>query len=75
MGTCKNKEYDLRYKLALMVNARSILYLNNMITESENDRIHQKIIKFAEKNKIKISRAQIDSVHFTYDDNAKDEEE
>lgn len=65
----------LRRRLALMINARSILYFNNMITESENDRIHSKIMQFAEKNKIQISRAQIDSVNFTYDDNAKDEEE
>lgn len=65
----------LRRRLALMINARSILYFNNMVTESENDRIHSKIMQFAEKNKIQISRAQIDSVNFTYDDNAKDEEE
>lgn len=64
-----------RRRLALMINARSILYFNNMITESENNRIHSKIMQFAEKNKIQISRAQIDSVNFTYDDNAKDEEE
>lgn len=66
---------DFRCKLALMVNARSILYFNNMITEAENDRIHKKIAKYAEKNKIGISRAQIDSVQFSYDDNAKNEEE
>lgn len=74
----KNNETDTsgsRRRLALMINARSILYFNNMITESENDRIHSKIMQFAEKNKIQISRAQIDSVNFTYDDNAKDEEE
>lgn len=74
----KNNDIDtsgLRRRLALIINARSILYLNNMITESENDRIHSKIMQFAEKNKIQISRAQIDSVNFTYDDNAKDEEE
>lgn len=74
----KNNETDtsgLRRRLALMINARSILYFNNMITESENDRIHSKTMQFAEKNKIQISRAQIDSVNFTYDDNAKDEEE
>lgn len=71
----KNNDTDtsgLRRRLALMVNARSILYLNNMVTESENDRIHSKIMRFAEKNKIQISRAQMDSVNFTYDDNAKD---
>lgn len=74
----KNNDTDTsgsRRRLALMINARSILYFNNMITESENDRIHSKIMQFAEKNKIQISRAQIDSVNFTYDDNAKDEEE
>lgn len=74
----KNNDIDtsgLRRRLALIINARSILYLNNLITESENDRIHSKIMQFAEKNKIQISRAQIDSVNFTYDDNAKDEEE
>ena len=74
----KNNETDTsgsRRRLALMINARSILYFNNMITESENDRIHSKIMQFAEKNKIQISRAQIDSVNFTYDDNAKNEEE
>ena len=72
----ENKDqFGLRRRLAIISTARSILYLNNMITESENDRIHKKIIKFTEKNKIQISRAQIDSVNFTYDDNAKDKEE
>lgn len=79
MPEAKNQESkeksDLRCKLALMMNARSILYLNNMITESENDRIHSKIMQFAEKNEIKISFAQLNSIYFRYNDNAKDEEE
>lgn len=34
-----------------------------------------RILKWQDKNKVFISEAQLDSVDFVYDDNAKEEEE
>nr|DAQ30964.1 MAG TPA: hypothetical protein [Caudoviricetes sp.] len=67
-----NKENkDLRCKLALMINTRSFLYENKMITESENERICKRINKFSEKHNIKLSIGQMHGVSFVYDDNTK----
>lgn len=41
----------------------------------ENGRIHYKIMKWQDENKVSISEAQLDSADFIYDDNAKEEEE
>lgn len=63
-----------RRKLAILVLCRSYLHVNGFITEAENRRIHNKIMKWQDKNKVSISEAQLDSVDFVYDDNAKEEE-
>lgn len=64
-----------RRKLALLNLCRSFLNVHGFITEVENKRIHNKIMKWQDKNKISISEAQLNSVGFIYDDNAKEEEE
>lgn len=70
----EQEEKDLRCKLALMMNTRSFLYENKMITEAENERILKRINKFSEKHNIKLSIGQIHGVSFVYDDNTKFED-
>lgn len=70
----EQEEKDLRCKIALMINTRSFLYENKMITEAENERICKRINKFSEKHNIKLSIGQIHGVSFVYDDNTKFED-
>lgn len=70
----EQEEKDLRCKLALMMNTRSFLYENKMITEAENERIRKRINKFSEKHNVKLSIGQIHGVSFVYDDNTKFED-
>lgn len=63
-----------RRKLALLNLCRSFLNVHGFITEAENERIRNKIMKWQDKNKISISEAQLYSAYFIYDDNAKEEE-
>lgn len=64
-----------RRKLALLNLCRSFLNVNGFITEAENEKIHNRIMKWQDKNEISISEAQLYSVGFIYNDNAKEEEE
>ena len=70
----EQEEKDLRCKIALMINTRSFLYENKMITEAENERICKRINKLSEKHNIKLSIGQIHGVSFVYDDNTKFED-
>lgn len=54
--------------VAIACACRSFLYLSDFITEAENDRIHERIRKWLNKNKVTISEKQINSVDFTYKD-------
>lgn len=63
-----------RKKLAIAILCRSYLHIHGFITDSENRRIHNKIMKWQNENKVSISEAQLDSADFIYDDNAKEEE-
>lgn len=63
-----------RKKLAIAILCRAYLHIHGFITDSENRRIHNKIMKWQDENKISISEAQLDSADFIYDDNAKEEE-
>lgn len=64
-----------RRKLAIATICRSYLNFHGFITPEENERIFSRIFRWVNKNKISISEAQLDSVYFVYDDNAKEEEE
>lgn len=41
---------------------RSFLYFSGFITDSENEKIHNRIKKFQDKKKISVTREQLDSV-------------
>lgn len=64
-----------RRKLAIATLCCSYLKLHGFITPEENERIFSRVLKWAYKNKISISVAQLYSADFVYDDNAKEEEE
>ena len=64
-----------RKKLAIANLCRVYLHIHGFITDGENGRIHYKIMKWPDENKVSISEAQLDSADFIYDDNAKEEEE
>lgn len=64
-----------RRKLAILNLCRSFLNVHGFITEVEDERIHNRLLKWQNKNDISISEAQLYSVDFIYDDNAKEEEE
>lgn len=59
---------EKRKLLAQMNFCRSLLYYFDMITDRENERIHKRILKWQEKNDVKISSSQMDSVDITYND-------
>ena len=59
---------EKRKLLALMSFCRGLLYYFDMITDRENERIHKRILKWQEKNNVKISSSQMDSVDITYND-------
>lgn len=59
---------EKRKLLAQMSFCRGLLYYFDMITDRENERIHKRILKWQEKNNVKISSSQIDSVDITYND-------
>lgn len=61
---------EARQILAQLNASRSTLYLSGMITEAENRKIHDRIMKWRDKHKVMISDAQLDSVEFTYKDKA-----
>lgn len=59
---------EKRRLLAQLNFCRSLLYYFDMITDRENERIHKRILKWQEKNNVKISSSQMDSVDITYND-------
>lgn len=63
-----------RRKLAIATLCRAYLNIHGFITPEENKRVFNRILKWQDKNKVSISVAQLDSVDFVYDDNAKEEE-
>lgn len=65
--------FENRKKLALANQSRMFLYYGNFITEAQNRDIHDKLNRFKSKNKIEISREQLNSVECIYNDNPKDD--
>lgn len=68
------KEIENRKKLAILDLCRSCLFVEGFLTETEALRLHQKILKWEDKNEVKLTRAQLYSANFVYNDNAKEEE-
>lgn len=69
----KKTEVDYRCELAVANKCRSWLLLHGFITERESMKIHERLVKFRDRHKIKISEEQIHSVVITYKGDAKGE--
>lgn len=65
------EDLEKRKKLAIANSSRMFLYFNNFITEKQNEIIHEKIKRHQDKNKVKISCEQLNSVDYVYNDNPK----
>ena len=53
-------------ELAISVWCRQYLYFNNLLSESENDKVHKRISKAQDKHKIGITDEELDSVSIVY---------
>lgn len=63
-----------RQELAAANFCRGYLHIHGFLTDTESDKVHKRIGKHQDRNRIKISAAQLLSVELTYNDNAKDED-
>lgn len=64
MSSDKQKEY--RETLAIADMCRSYLYMNDFLSESENEKVFNRISKWQDKKKVSISREQLESVEIIY---------
>jgi hypothetical protein len=63
----KKNDARLKMELAVMHECCNYLYIKDMISEAENDKIHKRIKKFQDKHKIEISEDELYSVTFVCD--------
>lgn len=52
-------------KLAIAFFCRGYLYFNGLLSESENDKVHKRFLKFQHKHKIELTEEDLDSVEIT----------
>lgn len=57
----KNKE-----EIAIAFYCRQYLYFNNLLSESENDKVHKRISKVQDKYEIAVTEEDLDSVEVVY---------
>lgn len=69
----KKTEVERRRALAIANACRTYLNLSGFLSEAENNKIHARIIRYRNRNNVRISGAQLSSVDFIYDDNAKED--
>jgi hypothetical protein len=54
---------DLKKKELIRANfSRSVLYLGGFVTEKENVKIHERLMKFQEKHKIEVTDKDLASI-------------
>lgn len=66
-------ESDNRRKLAIANLCRAYLHVHGFLTDVDNNKIHLRIMHWQDENEVEITKAQLYSADFTYDDNAKEE--
>ena len=69
----KDKERKLRENLAKADFCRRFLHIQGFLSAQENEKVHNRIMKWQDKNKVAISEEQLLSVDISYDDDAKEE--
>lgn len=62
------EEEDYRETLAKANLSRSLLYMCGFLTESENEKVHKRLMNFKKKKNIEITEAQLDGAYFVYND-------
>lgn len=62
-----------RRKLAISDLCRGFLHVQGFLTDAENEKVYQRIMKWQDKNEVEITEEQMLSADFIYDDNAKEE--
>jgi hypothetical protein len=70
----KENNMENRRKLAIADLCRGFLHVQGFLTDSENEKVYQRIMKWQDKNEVGITDAQLLSADFIYDDNAKEED-
>lgn len=70
MARDKKEEQQKQHRatLAIADACRSVLFLNGFITDKENERVFDKIMKYKNKHRINISANQLQNVFITYKD-------
>lgn len=53
-------------EIAIAFYCRQYLYFNNLLSESENDKVHKRISKTQDKYEIAVSEENLDSVGVVY---------
>jgi hypothetical protein len=53
-------------KLAMLNFCRTFLYLNGIISQSQSEKIHTRILAFQDKERIEITQEELDSVEMIY---------
>lgn len=64
-----------RRKLAIANLCRGFLHVHGFLADTENEKVHNRILDWQDENEVEITEEQMDSVDFTYDDNAANERE
>lgn len=67
--TNEEQQRAYREKLAKANLSRSLLYMCGFLTESENEKVHKRLMNFKKKKNIEITEAQLDGADFVYNDN------
>lgn len=62
------EEEAYRETLAKANLSRSLLYMCGFLTESENEKVHKRLMDFKKKKNIEITEAQLDGADFVYND-------
>lgn len=65
---------EKRENLAKSDFCRAYLHVQGFLTDTENEKVFQRIRKWQDKNKVGITEAQLLSIDMTYNDNANIEE-
>lgn len=67
----ENEEQQRAYRetLAKAHLSRSLLYMCGFLTESENEKVHKRIMAFKRKKNIYITESQLDGADFVYNNN------
>lgn len=70
--TNKDKLREKRENLAKADFCRSFLHIQGFLSEQENEKVHNRIMKWQDKNKVAISEEQLQSVDISYEDGKED---